>query len=237
MSSPSTPKTDSSGFNSGTSYPSTPTTEEGDWVPTAKTACAHVDAEDGNDISLQPSSPDLKSLVSQYHAMAVETEELLHLLALEQGGRKSEDELIEISRGIVSHQIHSFGRDELRELEDKGVTHNSAAQPISHRLYGPQIALSKIEETKAIQDNKLSNTSSGSGERNYLAEALARSKDWENREMNKPRVHLTSQQLRSLEEILPATWDEFSRKCGKQVSHRSYKPTKNAHKKVQDETF
>lgn len=237
MSSPSTPKTDSSGFNTESSYPSTPATEEGDWVPTNRTALALADAEDGKDVSLQLSEPHSKGLVSQYHDMARETDELLHLLALEQGGRMSEHELIEISRGIVSHQIYSFGRDELRELEDAGVSHNPAAQPISHRLYGPQIALSKIEETKAIRDDNLPNTSSGSGERDYLAEALARSKDWENGELKKPRARLTAAQLRSLEELLPTTWDEFSRKCGKKSFYRPFKLTTKAHKEVQDESF
>lgn len=237
MSAPSTPKTDSSELTTVSSYPSTPATDEGDFIPTANTTRANADAEDWDALALQPSKPDLKSAVSQYHAMSVETEERLHLLALEQGDRRSEDELIEISRGIVSHQINSFGRDELRKLEDRGVTHNSAAQPINHRLYGPQIALSKMEETKAIRDSKLSNISAESGERDYLAEVLARSKDWENSELNKPKVHMTTEQLRLLQEILPTTWDEFSRKCGKQASYRCYKVTKKAHKEVQVETF
>lgn len=224
MSSPSTPGTGSSGVTIAVSSPLRPVTEEGGWLPVVPTSIS--DAPYGD--SLSSTSPDvnLETRIARYHSKAVETEELLHLLALDQGGEMSESDLIEVSRGIVSQQIYGIGKDELRMLEDKEVTHGTSAQPLSHRLYGPQVVLSKVEETEGIRNKKPSNAFVEGAERDYLAEALARAKSWEDGELMKPKSHMTPHQLRSLEKILPASWDEFSRKCGKKSSRGCRKLTK-----------
>lgn len=236
MSTASTPGTGSSGVSIAVSSPLSPVTEEGGWpamIPIIPTTISDA----GDRASLTSKLPDvnLETRIARYHAKAVETEELLHLLALDQGGEMSEDDLIEVSRGIVNLQINGIGKDELRMLEENGVTHGTSAQPLSHRLYGPQVVLSKVEETKRIRNKTPSNALVEGAERDYLAEALARARSWEDGELMKPKFHMTPHQLRSLEKILPASWDEFSRKCRKKSFRGCRKLTKVIPNQEEDE--
>lgn len=151
MPTPSASGSKSSNISHVITSPLIPIAKESDLFSSASARNSPAPSEDPTSSKVSPRR--LERRTSQHQTIAVEKDEVLNLLVLNQG-EKGLRKTVENSQGRVSRPNHGFGENKMTELKDSGAVHDRSAQPLRPCFHGPQAVLCRAKQIKRTLNNK-----------------------------------------------------------------------------------